>query len=276
MVRTDEHVFSFLTWWEHMPGRQKSEFCRKLLLDLSPKGIIDDKALHLIIHCARAVQKSTLSSAQEHELLQTLKNMIHRCPDYRWPQKTANEKGSHRPSPPRSKEITTLYGWQHEALQAWLDNGSMGIIKAVTGSGKTMVALMAIRRSLAEGGRAVILVPTCALLGQWKKVLKEQLQLGDEQIGCAGGGNRCHPSRQAVTIWVMNSARTSLAGALEHVPPSVPILLVVDECHRAGSKKNAHIFESRYDAAMGLSATPERVGDPGYEQVLLPALGRQV
>ena len=41
---------------------------------------------------------------------------------------------------------TELYGWQEECLKRWFDHNNRGIVQAVTGSGKTMLALTAMSR----------------------------------------------------------------------------------------------------------------------------------
>jgi len=51
-----------------------------------------------------------------------------------------------------------------------------------------------------------------------------------------------------------------------------PTLLVVDECHWAGSEYNRGVFEGDARWRLGLSATPER-GDDGFDEVLEPQLG---
>jgi superfamily II DNA or RNA helicase len=50
----------------------------------------------------------------------------------------------------------------------------------------------------------------------------------------------------------------------------------VDECHRAGSPTNALALRGQYAATLGLSATPERDYDDGFEQQIGPALGSVV
>ena len=52
----------------------------------------------------------------------------------------------------------------------------------------------------------------------------------------------------------------------------LPTMLVVDECHWAGSEYNRGVFEGDARWRLGLSATPER-GDDGYDEVLVPELG---
>ena len=39
-----------------------------------------------------------------------------------------------------------LYQWQEECLERWLSNKGRGMVQAVTGSGKTLLALEAARR----------------------------------------------------------------------------------------------------------------------------------
>jgi superfamily II DNA or RNA helicase len=53
-------------------------------------------------------------------------------------------------------------------------------------------------------------------------------------------------------------------------------MLVVDECHRAGSPQNALALRGNYRAALGLSATPERDYDEGFTQFVQPAVGEVI
>jgi superfamily II DNA or RNA helicase len=50
-------------------------------------------------------------------------------------------------------------------------------------------------------------------------------------------------------------------------------LLIVDECHRAGSAINAKALRGEYRAALGLSATPVRDYDDGFAELVAPVLG---
>ena len=53
-----------------------------------------------------------------------------------------------------------LYAWQQEALESWKIYRHTGIIDAVTGAGKTRLAIAALKEHLESGGKAVVLVPT--------------------------------------------------------------------------------------------------------------------
>jgi superfamily II DNA or RNA helicase len=50
-------------------------------------------------------------------------------------------------------------------------------------------------------------------------------------------------------------------------------MLIVDECHRAGSPENARALQGDFVATLGLSATPEREYDEGFSEIIEPALG---
>lgn len=68
-----------------------------------------------------------------------------------------------------------LYPWQQSALDAWRGHGNRGVIEAVTGSGKTRIALVAIDEHVRGGGTAAVLVPTIELLRQWRQQLAKYL-----------------------------------------------------------------------------------------------------
>jgi superfamily II DNA or RNA helicase len=164
-----------------------------------------------------------------------------------------------------------LFPWQQDALEKWLANGSRGIIQAAAGTGKTTVALAAIAELDEDSLRVCIVVPRVVLVEQWRRALQDGLAIPRHEVGVLGGGGR--HSGQRVVVAIINSAR-------DHLPPLVAqwkrqgrrVLLVVDECHWAGSPVNSRIFEARCDYTLGLSATPER-NDEGLEEVLLPQLG---
>lgn len=273
-----EQIHAFLNWWELASCGQRSELCCKLACRAMSDPLILVSIRRQLINHGLTLLRSKLSSGQERKLLEIIKDLIRNWQDFSWPKR---DKLTLRPFINRliynNKEAGfKLFKWQKQALHSWINADRKGIIKAVTGSGKTIVALDAIRTCLLEGGRIAVVVPTTALLKQWQQQLLEKLELKEEQIGLTGNGYRCQPAKQLITIWVINSARNHLPQALENIPIKRSILLIVDECHRAGSKENAKLFTSRYDYVMGLSATPERQGDPGYEKILVPALGKQI
>lgn len=160
--------------------------------------------------------------------------------------------------------------WQKTALAEWREGGGKGIARVVTGAGKTYFAQMCIADWGAShpDGRIIIVVPTLALLDQWYVDLEEDLGVKGRDIAVYSGEQRAAaPAR--INLMVLNTAR-SLAPVLSQGAPS---FLIVDECHRAAAPANAQALQGEHDAALGLSATPERQYDDGLDAVLVPALG---
>ena len=68
-----------------------------------------------------------------------------------------------------------LYRWQLDALVSWLRCGRRGVIEAVTGSGKTDVAIAAASDALRRGRFVLVVVPSRVLMEQWHGRLTEAL-----------------------------------------------------------------------------------------------------
>ena len=91
-----------------------------------------------------------------------------------------------------------LYQWQEECLERWFSNSGRGMVQAVTGSGKTLLALTAAARLSLRTDLDLyvrIVVPTSTLMHQWKRAIKSFH--GDDSspasIGLRGGGYRSPP-----------------------------------------------------------------------------------
>lgn len=162
------------------------------------------------------------------------------------------------------------YLWQTQAIDAWRASQSRGIIEAVTGSGKTLVGLMAIRDALSWGSKALVIVPTFELADQWFKRLTE-CALKSVRIGRLGGGYRSSINKNDILIAIVNSART-----LEQIEPtSSTDLLVADECHRYATPQNSLALIRSFNHRIGLSATTQR-SDRGYDKYLTSFFGSTV
>ena len=179
-----------------------------------------------------------------------------------------------------------LYQWQEECLERWFSNSGRGMVQAVTGSGKTLLALTAAARLSLRTDLDLyvrIVVPTSTLMHQWKRAIKSFH--GDDSspasIGLRGGGYRSPPDCRYM-IYVINSARYELARQiLTELRDGKSVLLIADECHHYISGQNQLIFEflphitpckDRF-FSLGLSATLPS-GQAGHE--LAAALGRRI
>jgi len=159
--------------------------------------------------------------------------------------------------------------WQEAALERWQIQ-KRGVASVVTGGGKTIFAFLCMEKFLQEfsNARFLILVPTITLLDQWYVSLQEDFGVPETDIACFSSQEKpARPSR--VNILVINTARKlvkKLAGGGH-------CFLIVDECHRAGSPENAKALKGIFAAALGLSATPVREYDDGFQTHVVPTLG---
>jgi len=164
---------------------------------------------------------------------------------------------------PTSENPFALYTWQRAALDAWRTNGHRGIIDAVTGAGKTRLAIAAIAEHTDLGGKVVVLVPTISLIHQWYEAIEALLP--DLTIGLVGGGYDDSLDDVDVLISTVASARNRTF----ILSPGEVGLLVADECHRMASTVNRQALDARFTKRLGLSATHERMDDL-HTEVLLP------
>jgi len=141
-------------------------------------------------------------------------------------------------SEPASWHALELRPYQRAALLSWELSGRRGTIVLPTGSGKTQVAIAALRSSAV---RALCLVPTRALLEQWSFALRAAYR---GSVGCLGDGRR---DLQAITVSTYESAYRLMPRIGAQFE-----LLVVDEAHHFGSGTR--------DEALEMSIAPQRLG----------------
>jgi superfamily II DNA or RNA helicase len=155
----------------------------------------------------------------------------------------------------------SLYEWQQAAVQRWFAAGNRGIIKVVTGAGKTMLALAAAERlqRVHPDLRLAIVVPTIVLLEQWREEISTRSNLPASAIGVLGGGAHDQFDKShRILICILNSASRKLPEQIRHLKLGEQLLLIVDECHRAGASEMQKLFDVPRAFTLGLSATPER------------------
>jgi superfamily II DNA or RNA helicase len=167
---------------------------------------------------------------------------------------------------PRLLDGLELRDWQAAALAAWAANGCTGVIEAVTGTGKTRLALAATRAMLSHGARVLVLVPTLELMDQWIRRLREHVP--GVAIGRLGGGgdDDLHDRR------VLVSTPHSAARLPIDLPAGAPGLLIADEAHRYGAPTWGSALKDGFAARLALTATYERTDD-GLVDVLGPYFG---
>ena len=169
------------------------------------------------------------------------------------------------PTNPDSEQ-RELYRWQLDALVSWLRCGRRGVIEAVTGSGKTDVAIAAAADALRRGRFVLVVVPSRVLMEQWHGRLTAELP--DARIGRLGDSGRDRPATCDVLVATRHSA-----AAVKPVPPGdAGGLLIADECHGLGGRTLRRAMLRQYDERLGLTATLER-NDDGVNELLVPYFG---
>ena len=174
---------------------------------------------------------------------------------------------------PPSATRRTLQKHQAEVLSNWRAAGYRGIVSHVTGAGKTVTALQAIREWCAQGNPAIILVPSELLAKQWLSEVEKDLSDLNPSVITAGAGNSratwesliADLTRDMSELGPRITIATLQTASRKHfhsrVQGGAHLLVVADEVHRVGSSGCAGILAIQAGARLGLSATPERYGD---------------
>lgn len=159
-----------------------------------------------------------------------------------------------------------LRQWQEKAFPLWWTK-KRGIVKVVTGGGKTVFAIHCLTKYLKEqkDNSIFIIVPSIALLDQWYEGL--QKTFGDKDISLNGGGEHLE-NISKITISTIDSVKNII-----HKFNAPNTLLIVDECHKIGTEKRGEILTGNWHATLGLSATPERDYDDNFYIIIKKILG---
>jgi superfamily II DNA or RNA helicase len=147
---------------------------------------------------------------------------------------------------------------QREALAAWTTAGCRGVVELPTGSGKTLLAVLAIAHVRRP---TLVVVPTLHLMHQWHGELRRHFSC---PVGLLGGGES---DRQPLTVTTYDSAafQTEFHGNRFG-------FLVCDECHHLPGPSYQFIAAgSIAPFRLGLTATLAR--QDGGERVCFELLG---
>jgi superfamily II DNA or RNA helicase len=171
---------------------------------------------------------------------------------------------------------------QRDAIAAWAANGSRGILKHATGSGKTFTAITAMRSHVESHQPVLVVVPSVLLLKQWAQELRDEFP-DVTLLVCGGGSNRWKSARrlraftrpavksQRIALSTMQTAASDLFR--RDVFAGDHLMLVADEVHQLGSPVCRRLLTLRTGSRLGLSATPERYGDEEGTAAVLEYFG---
>lgn len=161
--------------------------------------------------------------------------------------------------------------WQAAALTDWAKADHRGIVQAITGAGKTLVGIIAIRDAAADGMQSLVLVPTTPLLGQWEQSLLDHLP--GIRVAIEGGGAGRSLFRDDADV-IVSTIQTA-AGSLPSDDAAERTLLVADEAHHYAAKTFRPVVRAPFGRRLGLTATLQR-SDGADLSFLTPTLGRIV
>lgn len=162
--------------------------------------------------------------------------------------------------------------YQIDAYSKWVDNGFKGIFAMATGTGKTITSLNCLLEEYKKSNiyRAVIVVPTTALVEQWRK---ECIKFNfNNIIAVSSRGNwskefdffntaaKLIDVSFIVIVTYASLPRRNFQSYFKQLP--VDTLLIADETHNLGSPGLLKLLPKIHlEKRIGLSATPHRKFD---------------
>lgn len=180
---------------------------------------------------------------------------------------------------PRFPYVSGPREYQKEAYKAWCDNNHQGIFAMATGTGKTITALNCLLEEYLKTGiyQAIVLVPTLALIQQWKK---ECLRFQFKSIIQASVDKDWEKEIYDLTSSIYGGKNSYIIIATyssfqrEKFTQCLPrfnknTLFIADEAHNVGGIGIRKILDTiPFNKRIGLSATPERIYDEEGEKDL--------
>lgn len=164
--------------------------------------------------------------------------------------------------------------YQIEAYNKWIANGKKGVFAMATGTGKTLTSLNCLLNEYKELGlyRSLILVPTVALLEQWKKecekfnfrniITVSSKAKWNESISFFNTAARMYNASYIIIVTYASFVKKKFQSSFASLPDNT--LLIADEVHNMGASGVAKLLDKVHlHKRIGLSATPNRKYDEG-------------
>ncbi|MDR6299909.1 DEAD/DEAH box helicase family protein [Mesonia maritima] len=164
--------------------------------------------------------------------------------------------------------------YQKEAFEAWKSNSYSGVFAMATGTGKTITSLNCLLNIYQEEAsyKAIILVPSIALLNQWEEEVKS---FNFNIILKVGGGNKwekdfanyCSNFNWGLkeNLIIISTYGSFVLDRFQRQFSKIQseFLLIADEAHNMGANNiKSKLSQVSVAKKIGLSATPKRVYDP--------------
>ena len=169
--------------------------------------------------------------------------------------------------------------YQLEAYKRWVDNKYKGMFAMATGTGKTITSLNCLLNEYKKTGiyRAVITVPTTALLEQWKKecskfnfkniITISSKENWDNNLAFFNTASRLINSSYIVIVTYASLPKSKFQVYFSQLPKDT--ILIADETHNLGSTILLSLLPNMHlEKRIGLSATPYRKFDETGNQTI--------
>ena len=179
--------------------------------------------------------------------------------------------------------------YQKDAMRAWLAAGGKGILAMATGAGKTLTALYLACKLLEKSeNRPLVIVVVCPFLNLAYQWIREMAKFGIIPVECFESKAIWESELQTAyqklaaklspVVGIVVTNKTFLTPAFQAaLKPGIAVhLLIADEVHNLGAPKLKELLPEAIKLRLGLSATPERHGDPEGTDAIFDYFGQPV
>ena len=169
--------------------------------------------------------------------------------------------------------------YQINAYNSWVANNYKGMFAMATGTGKTITSLNCLLNEYKKTGiyRAIITVPTTALVEQWKKECAKfnfknvitvcSKENWDKNLAFFNTASKLIDTSYIVIVTYASLPRPKFLSYFTQLPNDT--ILIADETHNLGSQGLLRLLPNIHlEKRIGLSATPHRKFDEAGNQAI--------
>jgi superfamily II DNA or RNA helicase len=169
--------------------------------------------------------------------------------------------------------------YQINAYNGWVENNYQGMFAMATGTGKTITSLNCVLNEYKKTGiyRAIITVPTTALVDQWKKecikfnfkniITVSSKENWDNNLSFFNTASKLIDTSYIVIVTYASLPRSKFQSYFQQLPTNT--IFIADETHNLGSKGLLRLLPNIHlKKRIGLSATPHRKFDESGNEAI--------
>lgn len=227
-----------------------------------------DKNIQELLVQEKELIKTKNSTFKNPKILKSIKTAIKQLNDFEKIEKAPKFPYAEGPRP-----------YQQKAYENWMQNGRKGLFAMATGTGKTLTSLNCLLNQYKENDtyKAVVIVPTIALVNQWKEecgkfnfnnvVTVSSKSKWPKNISFLNSASNFINVSFVIIVTYASFYRKKFQSHFKSLPKET--LLIADEAHNLGSNNISKVLPSIHlNKRIGLSATPDRkYDDIGNESI---------